>query len=72
MGPSIEWVRTKPWMLAMAVACMLVAGLATNCAIAQEETPAADTAAAAEPAADAAATDAPTDPVAELTLNWAT
>ena len=67
MGPSIEWVRTKPWMLAVAVACMLVAGLATNCAMAQEETPAADAAAAAEPAADAAATDAPTDPVAELT-----
>ena len=67
MGPSIEWVRTKPWMLATAVACMLVAGLATNCAMAQEETPAADAAAPAEPAADAAATDAPTDPVAELT-----
>jgi Amt family ammonium transporter len=58
-------------MLALAVACMFIAGLASNWAIAQEETPAADTpaadAAAAEPAADAAATDAPTDPVAELT-----
>jgi Amt family ammonium transporter len=53
MGSSIEWVRTKPWMLAAAAASMLIVGLASGWAVAQEETP--DDAAAADAPADEAA-----------------
>jgi ammonium transporter, Amt family len=45
MGHSIEWGRTRPWMLAMAVAGILMAGLTTNWAQAQEETTADEAAA---------------------------
>ena len=66
MGPTIEWVRTKPWMLALAVACMLVAGLATNRAMAQEERRQPTQRRRNRPLT-LRRHEAPTDPVAELT-----
>ncbi len=55
MGLSIEWVRLRPCLLAMAVSSTLIVGLTANWACAQEETPPAE-----------AAAEAPTDPVAAL------
>ena len=59
MAP-IEWVRQKPWLLALSVATAVAFGIAAN-VYAQEEAAANETAAAAEPAADA-----PTDAIVAL------
>jgi ammonium transporter, Amt family len=64
MGPSIQWERTRPWMLAMAVASILIGSLIANRVHAQEtDVRAADEAAAA---ADTAPTDATTKALADL------
>jgi ammonium transporter, Amt family len=58
MGPSIEWVRMKPWLFALSVASALCVSLVAQHVCAQEESA----------TADAAATDAPADaPAADET-----
>ena len=54
MGPSIEWERFKPCLLAMAVVSMLIVGATANWAYAQEAEAAAE-----EPAAEEATAETP-------------
>jgi Amt family ammonium transporter len=60
MGPCIEIVHTKPWLLAVAVAGILIIGVSSQSARAQEETTAADATTTEAPADEATEASPPT------------